>query len=73
LYPLHLNNAATPEVSGHAAQESVLPLKSFLREQEQAHLDRALQQCDGDKERAAILLGVSLATLYRKLSGEDRE
>jgi DNA-binding NtrC family response regulator len=70
LYPLHLNNAA-PEVCGHAADESVLPLKSFLREQEQAHLNRALQQCDGDKERAAILLGVSLATLYRKLSGED--
>src|SRR5882672_6322974 len=54
LYPLHLNNAA-PEVCGHAADESVLPLKSFLREQEQAHLNRALQQCAGDKERAAIL------------------
>ena len=25
----------------------------------------------GDKEQAAILLGISLATLYRKLAGED--
>lgn len=73
LYPLHFNNIAEPDVRGHAADEPVLPLKSFLREQEQAHLNRALQQCDGDKERAAILLGVSLATLYRKLSGEDKE
>jgi DNA-binding protein Fis len=30
-----------------------------------------MQQCEGDKEKAALLLGVSLATLYRKLSGED--
>jgi transcriptional regulator with PAS, ATPase and Fis domain len=51
----------------------LLALKTFLREQEQAHLNRALQQCGGDKEQAALLLGVSLATLYRKLSGEDKE
>jgi transcriptional regulator with PAS, ATPase and Fis domain len=44
-----------------------------MREQEQSHLNRALQQCDGDKEKAAVLLGVSLATLYRKLSGEEKE
>jgi len=30
-----------------------------------------LQECGGDKEKAAIELGVSLATLYRKLSGEE--
>ena len=26
---------------------------------------------NGDKEKAALLLGISLATLYRKLAGED--
>jgi transcriptional regulator with PAS, ATPase and Fis domain len=56
-----------------APPESVAPLKTFLREQEQAHLNRALQQCGGDKERAALLLGISLATLYRKLSGEEKD
>jgi DNA-binding NtrC family response regulator len=51
----------------------IVPLRLFLRQQEQAYLARALEQCGGDKERAAISLGVSLATLYRKLSGDDRE
>jgi transcriptional regulator with PAS, ATPase and Fis domain len=44
-----------------------------MKEQEMAHLNRALQECDGDKERAALLLGISLATLYRKLGGEEKE
>jgi DNA-binding NtrC family response regulator len=73
-YPLqrtdHVNSTPAPD-SGET--QSMLSLKSFLREQEQAHLNRALEQCGGDKEKAALLLGVSLATLYRKLSGEDKE
>jgi DNA-binding NtrC family response regulator len=51
----------------------VVPLKTFLRDQEQTYLNRTLQHCGGDKEKAALQLGVSLATLYRKLSGEDKE
>ena len=53
--------------------DSIKPLKNFLREQEQAHLNRVMEATDGDKEQAAIVLGISLATLYRKLSGDDRE
>lgn len=44
------------------------PLKDFIRIQEQAHLQRALAQSGGDKEKAAKLLDISLATLYRKLA-----
>ena len=76
LYPPHPNHNSQPAASApsrRAATEPVLPLKTFLREQEQAYLNRALEQCGGDKEQAAILLGVSLATLYRKLSGEEHE
>lgn len=74
LYPLR-SQTGEPGGGPDAAPrpETILPLKNFLREQEQAHLNRALAQCGGDKERAAILLGVSLATLYRKLSGEEKE
>jgi len=75
LYPLRSQD--TSQEAGAGGQpisaEPILPLKSFMREQEQAHLNRALQQCNGDKEKAAVVLGVSLATLYRKLSGEDKE
>jgi two-component system, NtrC family, response regulator AtoC len=53
-------------------KSSLGPLKSFLREQESIYLNRALAYTAGDKEKAAQLLGVSLATLYRKLS-EDTE
>ncbi|MDB6025647.1 MAG: sigma-54-dependent Fis family transcriptional regulator [Verrucomicrobiales bacterium] len=48
------------------------PLKDFMREQEVAYLNRILAQTGGDKEKAAQLLGVSLATLYRKLSEEEQ-
>lgn len=43
-------------------------LKTFLRDQEVSYLNRALAVCGGDKEKAAELLGISLATLYRKLA-----
>jgi DNA-binding NtrC family response regulator len=53
--------------------EPFKPLKNFLRDQEVTHLTRALEQSGGDKEQAALLLGVSLATLYRKLAGDERD
>jgi DNA-binding NtrC family response regulator len=51
--------------------QRIVPLKSFLRDQEVAYLQRALIQADGSKEKAAEMLGVSLATIYRKLSEEN--
>ena len=47
------------------------PLKDFLRDQEVAYLHRILAHTGGSKEKAAELLDISLATLYRKLVGED--
>ena len=45
-------------------------LRQFMREQELTYINRALAQAGGDKEKAAQLLGVSLATLYRRLAEE---
>jgi DNA-binding NtrC family response regulator len=58
--------------SGAAIANTDLPLKDFLREQEITYLNRILAQMGGDKEKAALHLGISLATLYRKLSEDER-
>ena len=52
LYPLRsaLAPGAAPN-GGQAGEEPVLPLKTYLQRQELAHLNRAIQQCGGDKEQ----------------------
>lgn len=59
-----------PVAMGSNPSAPVGPLKNFIREQEMNYLNRVLAYTDGNKEKAAELLGVSLATLYRKLSEE---
>ncbi len=74
LFPLH-NSTPAAAVAG-ATQPGIAPpdssLKDFLREQEISYLNRVLAQMGGDKEKAALHLGISLATLYRKLSEDER-
>jgi two-component system, NtrC family, response regulator AtoC len=69
-FPLRPSLVCEPEP---ASPFDVLPLKAYLKEREQAHIQSALRVSGGDREKAALLLGVSLATLYRKLSGEDKD
>ncbi|HWF19679.1 MAG TPA: sigma-54 dependent transcriptional regulator [Verrucomicrobiae bacterium] len=79
LYPQTANAApvgTAPSSTGTPAAptdiNTDLPLKDFLREQELNYLNRILAQLGGDKEKTALHLGISLATLYRKLSEDDR-
>ena len=51
--------------------QAIGSLRDFMREQEVSYVNRALAQTAGDKEKAAELLGVSVATLYRKLAEDD--
>jgi DNA-binding NtrC family response regulator len=69
IFPLQPDGTKDPQ-TGSASAFPIGPLKTFLREQELAYLNRVLAHTDGDKEKAAELLEVSLATLYRKLSEE---
>jgi transcriptional regulator with PAS, ATPase and Fis domain len=55
------------------AAESLQPLRVLLKDQELAYITRVIDQCGGNKEEAAIHLGISLATLYRKLAGEEKD
>jgi two-component system response regulator AtoC len=45
-----------------------MPLKDFLHRQEVVYIEQAIRAVGGDKEKAAELLGISMATLYRKLA-----
>jgi DNA-binding NtrC family response regulator len=72
LYPIGGNTEFVEKSSVSAGNPAkVEPLKDFMREQEVSYLNRILSQTGGDKEKAAGLLGISLATLYRKLAGEE--
>lgn len=63
-----------PEGNGSIPEtiDSVKPLRIFIRDQESAYMNRVIELVGGDKEQAAILLGVSLATLYRKLTENEK-
>ena len=45
-------------------------LKAFLHDKEKEFLQRIIESMNGDKEKAANELGISLATLYRKLPSD---
>ena len=70
------SSVASGMASGHAPiagasgspEGPITSLKTFLRNQEVTHITRALALTGGDKEKASELLGISLATLYRKLT-----
>jgi len=66
-------NTSTSTTTNNRPLDSIKPLKHYIREQEQSYLNRVMEATSGDKEQAAIVLGVSLATLYRKLSGDEPE
>jgi DNA-binding NtrC family response regulator len=72
LYPLTVSSPQASSTGNSHSEPShnadISSLKTFLRDQEVSHLNRALAFCGGDKEKAAELLGISLATLYRKLA-----
>jgi DNA-binding NtrC family response regulator len=55
----------------HPMSQPLGSLKDFMREQELSYVNRALAITGGDKEKAAQLLNVSVATLYRKLADEE--
>jgi DNA-binding NtrC family response regulator len=54
-----------------AGQPGVIDDLEPLSDIEREHIMRALQHADGNKKKAAMLLGVSRRALYRKLERLD--
>jgi transcriptional regulator with PAS, ATPase and Fis domain len=69
--PFPVKTATTSGVTPGAVNQPIGMLRDFLHEQELNYVNRALAQTGGDKEKAASLLGVSVATIYRKLAEEE--
>ncbi len=61
---------ASPPKPGTAMPSHIVSLKRFIRDQENAYLNHVLKLTNQNKEEAARLLDISLATLYRKVAGE---
>lgn len=71
LPPKIISHAAfgKPSIPSASASDAFIgkSLKAFLREKEKEFLSQVLNKAQGDKEKAAQMLKISLATLYRKL------
>ncbi len=70
LPPHVVREASIPDLTGKATREGLLlgqTLDSFVSAQEKMYIDETVKSCAGSREKAAKVLGISLATLYRKL------
>jgi two-component system response regulator AtoC len=47
-------------------------LDDFVQQQERNYIEATLQHCDGSREKAANMLGISMATLYRKIEPKKK-
>ena len=68
--PAPLANGPTTLKAGVPLPQGVVSLKKFARDQEAAYINHVLATTNQNKEEAAKLLDISLATLYRKIAGE---
>lgn len=61
------DNNSTDTAAPEAESYRGMSLKKFLQSKEKDYVKHILNQCEGNKEKAAQHLGISIATLYRKL------
>jgi two-component system response regulator AtoC len=65
--PATIVRAQIQSMAAHAAPEVFSPSTTDLEDIERATIARVFSQVNGDKARAGKMLGISRATLYRKL------
>ncbi|MFL6582977.1 MAG: sigma-54-dependent transcriptional regulator [Chthoniobacterales bacterium] len=66
-------------VQGEKADQAIAsmpigqPLEDFVQQQERSYIEATLSQCGGSREKAASMLGISMATLYRKVEAKGKK
>ncbi len=77
LPPNIVSDSLTPELLGQRGEIDLgKSLRDFLKEKERQYMEAVLAHTDGNRARAADLLGISRATFYRKfpeVAGEHAE
>ena len=59
--------------AGDAARcRSGKPLDDFIQQQERGYIEATLAHCGGSRERPQAMLGISMATLYRKVESKKK-
>ena len=48
-------------------------LDEFIQQQERGYIEATLSHCSGSREKAASMLGISMATLYRKVEPKSKK
>ena len=48
-------------------------LDEFIQQQERSYIEATLQHCASSREKAASMLGISMATLYRKVEPKSKK
>jgi DNA-binding NtrC family response regulator len=48
-------------------------LDEFVQQQERGYIEATLNHCGGSREKAASTLGISMATLYRKVEPKNKK
>ena len=58
-----------------AAELALRPqtLDDFIQQQERGYIEATLNHCGGSREKAASTLGISMATLYRKVEPKSKK
>ena len=68
--PVAIQTAVKTDIKDELQNETEdrLNLKDYMKNIEISYMNAVIEECGGDKEKAAERLGVSLATLYRKIN-----
>ncbi len=72
LPPQVIRHAASPTAEHSGTLPVGQTLDEYIRDQERRYIDETIKYNSGSREKAAKMLGISMATLYRKLEVKSR-